>query len=135
MVKNLLRVLAGSPPLARGVLHKDTTLISIGRITPACAGSTKITPISVAMVKDHPRLRGEYVWSSWIHRRASGSPPLARGVLTERRNEMANERITPACAGSTKKTHHFPHSSKDHPRLRGEYTKKSLILRDPCLLV
>ena len=50
----------GSPPLARGVLCLDNCNTIIGRITPACAGST-FTALAVSTdSKDHPRLRGEY---------------------------------------------------------------------------
>ena len=50
----------GSPPLARGVpIFSSYALVKHG-ITPACAGSTKSLSTCIAVVKDHPRLRGEY---------------------------------------------------------------------------
>ena len=80
-------------------------------------------------------MRGEYPteWGYIIN--DTGSPPLARGV-PRGSIEVENKRgITPACAGSTMDRGLVKAFWKDHPRLRGEYTKKSLILRDPCLLV
>ena len=50
---------------------------------------------------DHPRLRGEYLVGNYIVSRLIGSPPLARGVLTDIDFSIIEE--------------------WDHPRLRGEY--------------
>ena len=50
-----------------------------------------------------------------------GSSPFARGVLCGIPSILRNQRIIPACAGSTSlcvSTSSFP---EDHPRLRGEY--------------
>ena len=61
------------------------------------------------MVEDHPRLRGEYLFTHIIIVLCKGSPPLARGVLRLRKQKTTRV--------------------QDHPRLRGEYsitTTKSL---------
>ena len=59
--------------------------------------------ISLASVRigDHPRLRGEYfvIFSSAIV--TTGSPPLARGILSPDTHTQEPQRITPACAGNT----------------------------------
>ena len=34
--------------------------ISVGRIIPACAGSTSYPPAAADQREDHPRLRGEH---------------------------------------------------------------------------
>ena len=70
----------GSPPLARGVLTRQSQILPWVRITPACAGSTDVQITKVLYKEDHPRLRGEYTVSSAINAAFSGSPPLARGV-------------------------------------------------------
>ena len=50
-----------------------------------------------------------------------GSPPLARGVQWHHNCHGNDQRITPACAGSTfRKSSRVP-QHWDHPRLRGEY--------------
>ena len=50
----------GSPPLARGILPFSYADDMPPGITPACAGNTRIVKFSVLMLRDHPRLRGEY---------------------------------------------------------------------------
>ena len=53
------------------------------------------------VLKDHPRLRGEYnVLKSSLFK-LSGSSPLARGVPTSSVVPFLLIRIIPACAGST----------------------------------
>ena len=69
---------------------------------------------------DHPLMRGEnrryvaYISSS------QGSPPHARGKLDDDFLVGDARRITPACAGKTKRTELSPITSADHPRMRGE---------------
>ena len=53
--------LLGSPPLARGIRGYYVILFSDERITPACAGNTLKSDDFGALLKDHPRLRGEYI--------------------------------------------------------------------------
>ena len=53
-------LIAGSPPLARGVRRCASGAEMQTRITPACAGSTIIDNIYSTIREDHPRLRGEY---------------------------------------------------------------------------
>ena len=50
----------GSPPLARGILHKIMNRVIHIRITPACAGNTRQKLATKTWAEDHPRLRGEY---------------------------------------------------------------------------
>ena len=90
-------------------------------ITPACAGSTGKQKRKVHGKKDHPRLRGEYWHQSQNNFSLSGSPPLARGVHLKTTFLQLSYRITPACAGSTKKMYESHQRTQDHPRLRGEY--------------
>ena len=47
--------------------------------------------------------------------------PLTRGVRDQMIYVLKEERITPACAGSTKARSEYSILSEDHPRLRGEY--------------
>ena len=53
-------LIAGSPPLARGVPVGAIVAEFALRITPACAGSTHLQTDKDNLEKDHPRLRGEY---------------------------------------------------------------------------
>ena len=111
----------GSPPLARGVLCHCSSEFFIGRITPACAGSTRNISIKTLITKDHPRLRGEYSLPSTKFSFKMGSPPLARGVHMTVIEKSSIYRITPACAGSTNRNHREKSVIQDHPHLRGEY--------------
>ena len=111
----------GSPPLARGVHCKVCKLCSRPRITPACAGSTRALTLHVVRMKDHPRLRGEYITLLSDTTKAIGSPPLARGVPFTQYVLTLPFRITPACAGSTHTLNMKILAIQDHPRLRGEY--------------
>ena len=49
----------------------------------------------------------------------AGSPPLAREQLAELRTIRDNNRITPACAGTTGRPVRAGLLRRDHPRLRG----------------
>ena len=56
----LIKTEVGSPPLARGILGLISQLMDTGGITPACAGNTSILIPHSHLLRDHPRLRGEY---------------------------------------------------------------------------
>ena len=114
----------GSPPLARGIPYIWTARHDLSGITPACAGNTSRPSFCSGGKRDHPRLRGEYSLigpNSWER---LGSPPLARGILPFESYKQPQTRITPACAGNTFPQPHLLVRHRDHPRLRGEYTKK-----------
>ena len=117
----------GSPPLARGVQTTVTDIDFSIRITPACAGSTNVQVPHKLSDKDHPRLRGEYTFVNSFNPQLTGSPPLARGVRTTINLCSIERRITPACAGSTCRTHEGLEAVEDHPRLRGEYEYYTVI--------
>ena len=74
-----------------------------------------------ALIRDHPRLRGEYTTFFASTLSTGGSPPLARGILFGVAKEDADYGITPACAGNTLLNFLFQSLLQDHPRLRGEY--------------
>ena len=121
--------LEGSPPLARGVPWARPQNSQPPKITPACAGSTNYKNNSVGYIEDHPRLRGEYSHELLVSISRVGSPPLARGVPFTVIQGIWNDRITPACAGSTTKSIFTCCVHWDHPRLRGEYRN---LLNPPC---
>ena len=93
-------------------------------ITPACAGKSFNQNGKSSSYTDHPRLRGEKTKSGSFLRLAIGSPPLARGKEGKLATIWSLMGITPACAGKS-----LCHQSSlvrrgDHPRLRGEKTKR-----------
>ena len=114
-------VYLGSPPLTRE-LHVPGIDIEMGdRITPAYAGTTKMYLPIGSFLKDHPRLRGNYIIEHLFSARDRGSPPLTRELPTITELFCFSPRITPAYAGTTKFAGIHEQTEKDHPRLRGNY--------------
>ena len=111
----------GSPPPARGAPGRRDRSTRCVRITPACAGSTTRWWPPGPATPDHPRLRGEHCDRHEPGTDHRGSPPPARGALTDTIDNRASKRITPACAGSTPSLRHYVPRASDHPRLRGEH--------------
>ena len=126
LIRALQVPMKGSPPLARGVPAENAKKLYSTGITPACAGSTIQRSEDSGEYRDHPRLRGEYLPVRSRSRPLQGSPPLARGVHHEDAEKRRIQGITPACAGSTLYDLFHSKPGRDHPRLRGEYTKNSL---------
>ena len=112
--------LYGSPPHARGRLCLPPPLSGPGRITPACAGKTRSFPGPFRPGRDHPRMRGEDVKPRFDPSPGLGSPPHARGRPGDVPGNHRQSRITPACAGKTRKRLCRLRHSPDHPRMRGE---------------
>ena len=119
----------GSPPLARGTLYPSSSdLLTIG-ITPARAGNTFPIKCKKCRGRDHPRSRGEHRVYSKSGLDPRGSPPLARGTQLEYITTDPLEGITPARAGNTREATTFLFVLWDHPRSRGEHTKKSVKIK------
>ena len=112
--------IVGSPPLARGT---DALCIPAPRgtgITPACAGNRLVSFFCLHLRWDHPRLRGEQILPIRRGNVIQGSPPLARGTEYCTPVSVSTYRITPACAGNSRKPTAATYPVRDHPRLRGE---------------
>ena len=75
-----LRLIWGSPPLARGTGARCSVRVLRPGITPACAGNRASGKASPPQGWDHPRLRGEQIKLCLCAYVAQGSPPLARGT-------------------------------------------------------
>ena len=119
-----LIVPVGSPPLARGIHARNKGIRDRIRITPACAGNTLLFYKKHQANRDHPRLRGEYQFRFPRFWWCKGSPPLARGIPPIDPHRTKDGRITPACAGNTVFFFISAIGEEDHPRLRGEYSRK-----------
>ena len=65
-------------------------------------------------------MRGEQATAQGQYRLRPGSPPLARGTAASCLRGCLAARITPACAGNSKKHFAAGFGEWDHPRLRGE---------------
>ena len=72
-------------------------------------------------MRDHPRLRGEYLLLLRLPLGCGGSPPLTRGIHSVDDGQQQPHGITPAYAGNTIVPGCFAVFRWDHPRLRGEY--------------
>ena len=97
----------GSPPLAWGILVQCGLSRKAMRITPTCVG--------------------KYSKKSCISNGNMGSPPLAWGILDLTEEEKEGVRITPTCVGNTNLIVVEACSDEDHPHLRGEYPKISML--------
>lgn len=114
----------GSPPLTRGIRLSRPYLYFHPGITPAYAGNTQNVNYTSKRTGDHPRLRGEYHKAASRKRGEQGSPPLTRGILRDEPRKNHDCGITPAYAGNTNNPEWGDRNRRDHPRLRGEYTKR-----------
>ena len=119
-------VAGGSSPHTRGARRQRGVLSGSRRIIPAYAGSTRHCSRSAPVLGDHPRIRGEHG-----HRLVGGvlpfgSSPHTRGALDRQKPADRGQRIIPAYAGSTSPETNTTKWPRDHPRIRGEHTWKSL---------
>ena len=66
---------------------------------------------------------GENVYIVHVVPCDEGSPPRVRGKHLLKRRGVLPMRITPACAGKTRRIVQIFHTMKDHPRVCGENVK------------
>ena len=138
--------LSGSSPLSRGIQQGTLLGQRAGRIIPALAGNTPPIPEPRRILWDHPRSRGEYPRTVVTQDGVLGSSPLSRGILGAGRTLQSRLRssplsrgipylqkhtlglvpIIPALAGNTY-VHKKPLiQATDHPRSRGEYSRRGI---------
>ena len=117
--------MAGSSPLARGLLLKAPTANASPRIIPARAGFTPSRRLRSWSRRDHPRSRGVYAPAQIDGYSDDGSSPLARGLHITTLRDYATIGIIPARAGFTLAPGTRPASHRDHPRSRGVYSTMS----------
>ena len=90
------------------------------RITPACAGNSSPCADAFYTVRDHPRVCGEQDILDWLQPDWVGSPPRVRGTAVQIPGNIREVRITPACAGNSRRPTYKGLRSGDHPRVCGE---------------
>ena len=111
----------GSSPHARRAHGIGTVPVCVIGIIPACAGST-ICPMRIpAVMRDHPRMRGEHGHARRLMYASLGSSPHARGAPLKNVLVIVAVGIIPACAGSTRPAPSGCWRCRDHPRMRGEH--------------
>ena len=115
----------GSSPHTRGARDR-VFLRRLGeRIIPAYAGSTARPSTSSAAFADHPRIRGEHDVSHITPLALDGSSPHTRGAPLICITDDPDVGIIPAYAGSTTSTASTPPWRRDHPRIRGEHSRRT----------
>ena len=115
------RRIAGSSPLARGLLGNDPDLSNVNGIIPARAGFTVVDGGRLKVLGDHPRSRGVYAALLDEDGEPWGSSPLARGLHRLLQAGETLVGIIPARAGFTLSTRSRLRRRRDHPRSRGVY--------------
>ena len=114
----------GSSPHTRGALTTSRLAIRWPRIIPAYAGSTSISCRWRPIRSNHPRIRGEHVEVLCWHQCYEGSSPHTRGALGFQWQIVGEAGIIPAYAGSTSCRLRRRPGSPDHPRIRGEHSRR-----------
>ena len=94
-------VRGGSSPLTRGKPRLVEVTENGQGIIPAHAGKTVWVRAMSAIVRDHPRSRGENVRAASACVASGGSSPLTRGKLRAVRAARGGCGIIPAHAGKT----------------------------------
>ena len=95
-------------------------------IIPAYAGSTFEQGKKDKAPWDHPRVCGEHTNYNSYTATVQGSSPRMRGAQVLLAERTVDRRIIPAYAGSTGSSSSGTSIRRDHPRVCGEHTKKSL---------
>jgi len=114
--------IVGITPACAGTARGSAARRGLLRITPACAGTARPRSWDSSLSRDHPRMRGDGAPQSRDRMYVMGSPPHARGRLSNRVRIHVIRGITPACAGTAGSTTTQSGSTRDHPRMRGDGT-------------
>ncbi len=116
--------LKGSSPRARGKEIDFSFCIFTSRIIPACAGKRSVNSKLHIINGDHPRVRGEKLYTFKNSLPVLGSSPRARGKVLAGCDTLCADRIIPACAGKSYKKPVERRLYRDHPRVRGEKNRE-----------
>ena len=114
----------GSPPHTRGILRHPRHVGMGQGFTPAYAGNTTPPATCRHGTRVHPRIRGEYWFSTACRSFSRGSPPHTRGIQGAREVALGPSGFTPAYAGNTRQAHKSSCVWRVHPRIRGEYPRQ-----------
>ena len=113
----------GSSPRMRGAQSLLYHSVTVGRIIPADAGSTRINARFVMECGDHPRGCGEHLLGSAPPLLRLGSSPRMRGAPRVAVLVVGLRGIIPADAGSTYKDGKVNGEKQDHPHGCGKHVR------------
>ena len=119
-------ILVGSPPRVRGEGVVYTYARVADRITPACAGRSRLFLAKLRAKRDHPRVCGEKNFCADPPLSGIGSPPRVRGEALLVPGKENFHGITPACAGRRIRRSGRGAEVEDHPRVCGEKQRWTL---------
>ena len=105
----------------RGAPLTAVLVLSVHRIIPAYAGSTRGINLRRAREWDHPRVCGEHGIDERFMELRLGSSPRMRGARYRASAFGSKHGIIPAYAGSTALSILSSCSPQDHPRVCGEH--------------
>ena len=108
------------PPRMRGKELLIARHFDDARITPAYAGKRSPEQRKLQGFGDHPRVCGEKVVALVCTTCDMGSPPHVRGKAPILSRSDTEGRITPACAGKSRRRFRLLVQYQDHPRMCGE---------------
>ena len=108
-------------PRMRGEDRKVRLFQQLNQGSPPHARGRRVGGVGEGRLRvDHPRMRGEDIQQIILGFDALGSPPHARGRHHVSLGGLGVRRITPACAGKTRRVRGRVRHVPDHPRMRGE---------------
>ena len=112
--------MTGSSPLTRGKPSGTFPRPTSSGLIPAHAGKTGKRAGLRALLRAHPRSRGENGETSRPSRAAAGSSPLTRGKQRKQTGQARVPGLIPAHAGKTQSSSAWSGRAWAHPRSRGE---------------
>ena len=117
-------IVSGSSPHSRGIREATPPGEAPSGIIPALAGNTGQRRRPRWRGGDHPRSRGEYAIRTVADKLVYGSSPLSRGIPGQPVLRALGRGIIPALAGNTLRDLLRVGLNQDHPRSRGEYSRR-----------
>ena len=110
------------PPRVRGALQEMRLNAHSLRLTPACAGSTRLQAHWFGCETTYPRVCGEHSSGASSAAATVDLPPRVRGARQRDQQRRDPHRLTPACAGSTPVDLELDVQVPTYPRVCGEHT-------------